>query len=252
LARLRFAQLTRDIDLVVFDKDGTLIDFDFTWSPRCIAAVDALIAERATRAALKDQLLGTMGIDPLTRRALAESPLVVGTVTETVVVAATVLHQAGEPWSEAILSVDRLVRPLLTAVPSPTELRLFPSVGPLFRRLTDAGVAIAVLTNDDRASTLGTLKHLGLQPFVGGVACADDPHGGKPDPAGLLHLAFKARVPIGRVAMVGDAIGDLITARRAGAAVAVGVLTGTANRAQLAPHADAILDDVGQIEVLHD
>jgi HAD superfamily hydrolase (TIGR01549 family) len=251
LARLRFADVVRDIDLIVFDKDGTLIDFDFTWGRRCLAAIDALIAEKPARTAIREKLLLTIGLDPTTRRALPESPVVVGSVGEVVIVAAAVLYQAGESWTEATLSAERHVRRIFAVVPTPDEVRAFSAVAPLFRELREAGVAIGVLTNDDRASTVGTLEHLCLLPLVRGIVCADDPHGVKPEPGGLLHLASSVHVPIDRVAMVGDAIGDLVAAQRAGAALAIGVLSGAAARNQLEPHADAILDHIGQIEVLH-
>ncbi len=251
MARLRFADITRDIDLVVFDKDGTLIDFDFTWGRRCIAAVDALIEEVPTRAPIREKLLLTIGFDPVSHRALPESPVVVGSLGELEIVAATVLHQAGESWTAATLSAERHVRRVFAAVPTADEVRAFSSVEPLFRALGEAGVAIGVLTNDDRASTVGTLEHLGLMPLIAAVGCADDPHGGKPEPYGLLHLAASVRVPIDRVAMVGDAIGDLVTAQRAGAALAIAVLSGAAHRNQLEPHADAVLDHIGHIEVIN-
>ncbi len=252
LARLSFADQIRDIDLVVFDKDGTLIDFDFTWSQRCLRSVDALIAERPARAAERDRLLRTIGIDPLTAKSLPESPVVVGSLAEVVTVCATVLHQAGEPWTTATMAAEAHVRPILGAPPRLDEVRTIGDVAGLFARLRDAGVAVGVLTNDDRAGTVATLFNLGLLPLVSAIVCADDQHGAKPDPGGLLHLAAHAGVPLGRVALVGDAIGDLVTARRAGAAIGIGVLSGAARRADLEPHADAILDDIGAIAILAD
>jgi HAD superfamily hydrolase (TIGR01549 family) len=247
--RLRIADLSHDIDLVVFDKDGTLIDFDFTWSNRCLEAVEALIAEKPSREPLREQLALTIGIDPVSRRALPESPIVVGSVAETIIVAATVLYQSGETWTESTLSAERHVRSILARVPEPTEVRAFEPVKPLFEVLYGAGVALGVLTNDDRASTLGTLDHLGLIPYLSGVVCADDGHGAKPETGGLLHLARSVGVDIGRVAMVGDAIGDLVTAKRANAGLAIAVLSGAADREKLEPHADVVIDHVGVISV---
>lgn len=250
MTSLRVSDLTRDIDLVVFDKDGTLIDFDFTWANRCLEAIDALIADNPAREALRERLCLTIGLDPVAVSALPESPIVVGSVAETVVVAATVLYQGGETWTNAMLSAEQHVRRIMTRVPQPHEVRAFPPVRPLFEALGRAGIAVGVLTNDERASTLGTLDHLGLSPFLAGVVCADDGHGAKPEIGGLVHLARSLDIPIARVAMVGDAIGDLVTARRAEAGLAIGVLSGAAGREALAPHADAIIDHVGGIEVV--
>jgi len=247
LARLSFANLIRDIDLVVFDKDGTLIDFDFTWGPRAVAAVDALIAERSSRIQMRDRLLTSIGVDPATQRARPESPFVVGTLSEVVIVAATVLYQSGESWTDATLSAERHVRRVMALPPSPAEIRAFPAVAPLFAMLRAAGVAVGVLTNDDRNGTMATLDHLGLTHLVSATVCADDGRGVKPEPDGLIHLAHSLSVPIERVAMVGDATGDLVTAKRAGAGLAIGVLSGVAGRARLEAHADVLLDHVGHI-----
>jgi HAD superfamily hydrolase (TIGR01549 family) len=247
---LRISDLTRDIDLVVFDKDGTLIDFDFTWANRCLDAIDALIAENPAREALRERLYLTIGLDPVANRALPESPIVVGSVAETMVVVATVLYQGGETWTQAMLSSERHVRRIMSRVPEPHEVRAFQPVRPLFEALDRAGIALGVLTNDDRASTVGTLDHLGLSPFLAGVVCADDGHGAKPEIGGLVHLAHALDIPLARVAMVGDAIGDLMTARRANAGLAIGVLSGAADRDALAPYADVIIDHVGGIEVV--
>jgi phosphoglycolate phosphatase len=46
--------------------------------------------------------------------------------------------------------------------------------------------------------------------------------------------------------MLGDSTHDLQAARAAGMA-AVGVLTGVARAAELAPHADAVLADIGEL-----
>ena len=46
--------------------------------------------------------------------------------------------------------------------------------------------------------------------------------------------------------MLGDSTHDLEAARAAGI-VALGVLTGVARAAELAPHADGVLNDIGQL-----
>ncbi|MDR3495413.1 MAG: HAD family hydrolase [Ancalomicrobiaceae bacterium] len=250
MARLRFADVIRDIDLVVFDKDGTLIDFDFTWSGRCARAVDALMADWPERAPLRPSLLASIGVDPATGRAIPESPLVVGSLAEITIVAATVLYQAGESWTQATSSAERIFRPFFVPAPAAAELRAVGDIAGLFARLRQAGVAIGVLTNDDRLGTEATLVHLGVAHHVTALGCADDHHGPKPEPHGLVALARSLGVPLARVAMVGDAIGDLVTARRAEAALAVAVLSGVAGRHVLAPYADVVIDAVTAIEVV--
>ena len=249
MARLNFADHGHDIDLIVFDKDGTLIDFDFTWCRRTMRAVDRLIAQEAADPALRGPLLAGLGVEAATARAIPESPLVVGTAHELVIVAATVLFQAGWSWTRATMAAEDHLRPALTTPPDADEVRALGDVAGLFTRLRAAGVAVGVLTNDDRAGTVATLFNLGLLPLVSGVVCADDQLGAKPEPGGLLYLASRLGTGLDRVAMVGDAVGDMVTARRAGAALAVGVLSGAARREALAPHADVIIEAVSAISI---
>jgi phosphoglycolate phosphatase len=54
------------------------------------------------------------------------------------------------------------------------------------------------------------------------------------------------------VAVVGDNLHDLEMGRAAGAGLLVGVLTGTSAHADLAPHADAVLDSIADLPALLD
>ena len=46
MAELQVGGKTFDIDVVVFDKDGTLIDFHLMWGSRAKEAVDALLDKK--------------------------------------------------------------------------------------------------------------------------------------------------------------------------------------------------------------
>ncbi len=62
----------------------------------------------------------------------------------------------------------------------------------------------------------------------------------------ILAFARRLGVPASRVAMVGDARHDLSAAKAAGA-VAIAVLSGPANRDELAPLADHVVEDIAAL-----
>src|SRR5205814_1470534 len=68
-------QLLDGIDLVVFDKDGTLIDFDAMWSPWVVELCGRL--ERATGRPISERLFVELGFDAAAGRTIAGGPLAV-------------------------------------------------------------------------------------------------------------------------------------------------------------------------------
>jgi phosphoglycolate phosphatase len=249
VARLDVAGHIREIDLVVFDKDGTLIDFDHLWAGKVIAAIEATLAEAAPSEALAADLYATLGADPDTRRVLPESPLAVASIPTLGIVCATVLYRHGHPWHAAETIAARAFRPVFQAPPTLRELKPIGDVAGLMRALGAAGVKTSILTTDDRLGTVATLPLLDIQDLVHAIVCGDDPIPSKPEPDGLLHLAGLAGVGPERVLMIGDSAGDMVTARKAGAALAVGVLSGTSRAEHFGPHAHVVVPDIHAIRL---
>ncbi len=84
-----------------------------------------------------------------------------------------------------------------------------------------ARAPLAVLTNKPLAATRRVLDGLDLARYFPAdrVLGGDGPLPRKPDPAGLLHLAGAAGVPVAEVVLVGDSVVDWRTARAADARV---------------------------------
>jgi phosphonatase-like hydrolase len=121
-----------------------------------------------------------------------------------------------------------------------TQLRAAPDLAfadaaPAFKRLTSAGIRIALNSGFDRP-VLDTV--LGLTGWSDGVfdavVCADDVTMGRPAPM----MIFRSMALLGvtdprRVAVIGDTRLDLEAGANAGAAYRIGVLTGAHDRATL-------------------
>jgi len=94
------------------------------------------------------------------------------------------------------------------------------------------------------------LPILGIEPYVAGMVCGDDPVANKPAPDALLRLSRDCGVPLARIMMVGDTIGDMMMGGSAGVGCRVAVLSGAAGAEALTPHADAVLRSIDEIRVL--
>ncbi|MEY8839934.1 HAD family hydrolase, partial [Cribrihabitans sp. XS_ASV171] len=120
------------------------------------------------------------------------------------------------------------------------------ALDPFLRDLRARGLRLGVATNDAEAPALEHLGRAGVQGHFDFIAGFDSGHGAKPLPGQLLAFADHVGIAPERVAMVGDSLHDLVAGRAAGMAT-VGVLTGIADEAELAPQADAVLPDIGHL-----
>jgi phosphoglycolate phosphatase len=223
------------IAAVLFDKDGTLIDFDGTWGPAIHAVIHALAkGEESAMRAQADVLHFSLE----EKRFRATSPIIAGSSA-----------QYGKMWGQAIGRTDyAALRQEIDALSAVESLKALAPIGrPLeaLAALSAQGLRLGVATNDSEASARRHVEALGLL-HIEFIAGYDSGHGGKPEPGMVLAFARHLGVEPGAVAMVGDSIHDLHAARAAGA-LAVAVLSGPATRAELAPHADHIVDDIGAL-----
>src|SRR5262245_2354744 len=231
------------IDLIVFDKDGTLISFEAMWSGWARELGSRL--EIATRRPVAGDVFATIGYDPSTDEVRSGGPLALGTMAEIRELVGAVLRR----WCPNVAAARRILAEAWFE-PDPVE-RATPlaDLTAIFTKLRAAGLVIAVATTDDRRPTEITLSALGIAPWIAAVSCGDDDGPQKPHPALLLGIAARLGVPIGHAAMVGDAVVDLRMAREARAGRSIGVTSGVASAEDLAPHADLVLATIGELIV---
>ena len=218
---------------ILFDKDGTLFDFQATWGAWARRLIADLACDDAERA---QEMARAMAFDVETGRFRRESPVIAGTGREVAELLAPILDLTAETLETRIAGAAAEA-PLAQAVP----LRA------LLQRLRDAGLRLGVATNDYESVARSHLHDvLDLFDFVAGF---DSGHGGKPEPGMLLAFAQTCGLAPETVLMVGDSRHDLQAGRAAGMAT-LAVLTGVATEADLADLADAVRPDIGHLPAL--
>lgn len=110
--------------------------------------------------------------------------------------------------------------------------RLFPGVRRLLPALKKRGYRLAVASNRPTRFSLILMRHCAIRGFFDMVVCGDKVKKGKPDPEILRLIMAGMRVKPGRTVFVGDMFIDIQAARRAGVH-AVAVTTGSSTRAEL-------------------
>lgn len=216
------------IEAIVFDKDGTLFDFQSTWVPPFEQLLAQIDADRQAEAA------DVMGFDLAERRFRPDSVVIAET---TGVVAKVVAPFFGGDQDRAVERLNAMgslarQRPAVELRPCLSSLRTRWHLG--------------LVTNDSEAPARRHLQAQGVLDLFVFVAGYDSGYGAKPGPGQLLAFADATGIAPEATLMVGDSRHDLEAGRAAGMGT-VGVLTGVAGHRELSDLADVILPDIGHL-----
>ena len=218
------------IDAILFDKDGTLIDFQKTWGTFMPAFIEELAEGDAD---LATNMARALSFDLQTRLFAPDSPVIAGTPDE----ATTLLQPFVPHWTHAELQKRGDDQSKLAALFPVAPLR------PLFTQLRASGVKLGVATNDNEDAARYQMEQLGIGDLFAQIIGFDSGFGGKPAPGMVTGFCQAQGVDPARCVMVGDSLHDLHAGRAAGTQT-VAVLTGVATRTDLAPYADVVLPDI--------
>ena len=228
-----------DPAVIIFDKDGTLIDFDAMWGVWVTELADRL--EAGSGLSVREALFAALGFDAVRGRVRAEGKLAVTPMATLHTLTIRVMRNCGLAAEAAGAVVSQAWR-----VPDPVALaRPLAHLPTLFSALQRDGIRIAVATTDDRSSTLATLAGLGVGQWIDALVCADDGLPVKPAPDMVRAICESLKVPAARAVVVGDSEADMLMGKRAGAGLTVGVLSGLSEIEALRPHADEVIDSIG-------
>ena len=218
---------------LLFDKDGTLFDFHKTWGVWCGQVIDNLAADDPE---LAERMADTLVFDRETQAFQKHSPVIAGTPGELT----DLVHG---------LFPDRTWQAVYDELKtSAINVEQYPAVplSPLLADFRARGLKLGVATNDVEGAAQAHLDKAGVREDFDFIAGFDSGYGSKPAPGMLLAFADQVGLDPAEVAMVGDSTHDLHAGLAAGM-VRIGVLTGMAEFNDLAPHADVVLRDIGEI-----
>ncbi|MDO7695353.1 MULTISPECIES: HAD family hydrolase [Planktomarina] len=218
---------------VIFDKDGTLFDFQSTWG---IWTAQVLARIAGSDEALLQQLAEALGYDTQTRRVQPGSVIVAATPMDIAAVVKDCIPALSQTQICDWLNEEAKTAPQVLV----TDLHR------LTAELRRINLGLCVMTNDAEAPARAHLASVQASDLFDFVIGSDSGFGAKPQAAPLLALADKMEIPAAACVMVGDSTHDLRAGRAAGMR-AVAVLTGLAEADELAPLADAVLPDVSHL-----
>jgi phosphoglycolate phosphatase len=188
------------VEAVLLDKDGTLVDLDAYWGPPARRWIEVASGgdPRLSRA-LEERL----GYDLERGAVIRGGPFAGMTLATLADLTAGALRELGVPVAEA-LARARAAR--AAAAKAARDARLLPGGDVLgaLAELRRAGLAIGVVTSDDRRAAERALRAIGAAGLVDLVVAGDEGLPPKPDPALVALAAGRLGTVPARTLVVGD------------------------------------------------
>jgi HAD superfamily hydrolase (TIGR01509 family) len=243
------SEIIKSVELVIFDKDGTLMDLYIYWSNMIDSRVNYAQKKLGFGDEDKKAIMFEMGVDLDRGKLRSEGP--VGLKKREVVLQAMVdgLEKAGFPNQrdlclESFSNADESSLGHLADIIKPIK-----GMSELIEALHKRGCKIAIATTDRTERAKLATKFLGISDKVDIVVGEDLVDNCKPAPDMINLILKEVGVSKKKAVMVGDAITDVEMGINAGVFASVGVCSGLTPRDELAKATKYIVGDISKIIV---
>lgn len=218
---------------IIFDKDGTLFDFDKTWNA---ITQQIMIAECAHNPESIEKLSKILGFDLEHKCFQTDSPVIAASLAQ---IAKLILPFTHDQNYTALMNRMAQIGATAQQVQA-ADLKT------LLADLVTRGFKLGVATNDAEQPARANLSQAGIIDSFDFIAGFDSGFGAKPAPGQLLAFCKHVNLKPNQCVMVGDSRHDLDAGRQAGMRT-IGVLTGLASRDDLSPYADIVMKTIADI-----
>ncbi len=226
---------------IIFDKDGTLIDFDAMWGGWVVYLAEQL--HEVSGLHVHEPLCVAIGYDDANKKVLAHGKLAATPMAQLYQLTVEVMQSLGLSAGQAKHVVE-----LGWCIPDPVILaKQFTDTRALFYQLHSQNIKIGIATTDDRAPTQAMIEAFDIEEYLSTMVCADDGIPAKPAPDMVLTICERMKIDPFKVMVVGDTTADLKMARAAGAGLVVGVLSGVSASNDLIHYADVLIESIDEL-----
>ena len=232
---------------IIFDKDGTLLDFDSFWvnvSEKAILEVlNILEINENLKADLICEILSAYGVkDGITD---IDGVLSKGTYAQMGEIFKDILNKQGFSFTH-----NEVTKLLHEAYDNNADAGIIkansPELKEVLLKLTENGTKLAVVTTDNEPVTKKCLEKLGVNNFFTKIYTDNGIYPTKPNPFCALDFMKVTGASKEEIIMVGDTETDVKFARNAGIKV-ICIAKNEKNKARLLPLADAVVSSFSEL-----
>lgn len=226
-----------EIKGVLFDKDGTLLEFNQTWRPIALAVIGRLISVYNLGSNIAPLLYNSIG---LLKDSIEPSGSLASGTNRDVALDLLKCLPANINQEEFIETSTKIFNETAASLP----LYPVPQMLETLNTLKTKGLKIGMSTADSLVNAQEFVTQTASSHLFDYLGADDGYINPKPAPDYMEVFCRKFGLKPEEVAVVGDTQTDLDFAKNSSASLFIGVLTGTSTRKQLEPDSDLILDSI--------
>ena len=235
MARLYLKNKTihENVETILFDKDGTLIDIHHYWGAMIKKRAEVICKKFFEKSFQKEsiyvELVEAMGIDLKTGRMKRNGPVgikprtFIAEVVKDIVIKNDIKIE-NEDIEEIFNFIDTT-----TAQNLLPYLKILPGVECFLKSCQEKGLLLAVISTDITKRVEVTMKALKLESYFKFLLGGDLVPNSKPAPDLVHHLGKRANLALENTACIGDHPVDIQMGHSSGVSCNIGVLTGLAS-----------------------
>ncbi|OMD77899.1 MULTISPECIES: HAD family hydrolase [Paenibacillus] len=242
---------------ILFDKDGTLLQFVSLWGSwgECfLERFTKYMRQRGLQIA-EEQLPALMGTVHNAQGSITDydrnGPLAMGTMSDLYAILSWQGYLQGLSWAESMELVHQCRLEADVRLEEKRPVHSLPGLHRFLDECVSAGIPLAVVTADETEAADKHLQWLGIRHYFSEVIGTDLVDQGKPFPD-MVQLACKRlAVEPAYTAVIGDTNGDMRMAKAAGVQVAIGLAEsdGTSASTHILPDADLIVQSYAELRI---
>ena len=240
-------------EIVLFDKDGTLIDIHHYWSSmlklRGALIVDKWFRNHSEKKSIERDLIDSMGVDLSSGKIKSEGPVGIKSRNFIVNIASNVVRANGMPIENTDMEDIFLKIDTNTSSNMIPLLKLLPGALNLLQNLQNMNILMAVVSNDITSRTVLALKTLKINNFFTEILGGDAVKNNKPSSDLALLVSKNTGIKVNKMMVIGDNPVDIQMGLSANISLNVAVLTGLSDENSFNDLSCMVIKDLKSIEV---